>query len=158
MPESATVPVAKPRVFLDSNVIFSALYSARGAPGVIMEHFVRGDITIVISQQVLEEVVRTIKEKLPAALPAFKRLLVSALPEVVADPEPTDIERWRKWLKPGDATVLAAAISAQPDYFVTGDMHFLAIRERVTETGLKVVTPVQFLKGWQKQNGPDAVA
>lgn len=155
MPESAMVPGAKPRLFLDSNVIFSALYSARGAPGVIMEHFVKGDITIVISQQVLEEVVRTVKEKLPAALPALRRLLVSAPPEVVADPEPADMERWREWLKPGDAAVLAAAISAQPDYFVTGDMHFTSIGDKVAEAGLSVVTPAQFLEAWQRRRRPD---
>ena len=41
-----------------------------------------------------------------------------------------------------DATILAAAIAAQPDYFVTGDKRFLApaIAER---SGLRIVTPAQ---------------
>ena len=54
----------RPRVFLDSNVVFSGVHSPEGAPGIILEHFVKGSISVVVSQQVLEEVVRTIKAKL----------------------------------------------------------------------------------------------
>ncbi|MCR4394648.1 MAG: PIN domain-containing protein [Dehalococcoidales bacterium] len=137
---------AKPQVFLDSNVIFSGLYSSAGAPGFTLEHFVRGNLAIVVSQQVLEELIRTIKEKLPDALPALRRLLVNTPPEVVADPKLPDIKRWKKHLQTGDAAILAAAISAQPDYFISSDKHFLDNREIVESDGLKIITPAQSLK------------
>jgi putative PIN family toxin of toxin-antitoxin system len=131
---------------LDSNVIFSGLYSSQGPPGIILEHFIKGSISLVVSRQVLEEVIRTIKEKLPEALPALRRLLVSIPPEVRADPEPEEIKRWSKKIPAVDAAILAAVVAAQPDYFVTGDNHFIASPDIAEETGLHIVTPVQFLK------------
>jgi putative PIN family toxin of toxin-antitoxin system len=140
------VPKPDLRVFLDTNVIFSGLYSPGGAPGIILKYFAAGRIGVVVSRQVLEEVVRTIKEKLPEALPALKRFLVNAPPEVWADPSIESIQHWSKEIHPADAAILAAAIAAKPDYFVTGDSHFLdnqAIRSR---SGLNIVSPAQFLK------------
>lgn len=139
------MPKPKPLVFLDSNVIFSGLYSPDGAPGIILEHFVNGHIRVVISQQVLQEVVRTVKEKLPDSLPSLRTLLVNAPPLAVADPTLPDMKHWTKQLQSGDAAVLAAAIAARPDYFVTGDRHFIENPD-VKETGLTIVTPSQFLK------------
>ena len=140
------MPKRKPRVFLDSNVIFSGLYSPRGSPALILEHFVAGDISVVVSQQVLEEVVRTIKEKLPDALPVLRRLLISTPPEVTADPQLEAIKR-RKWkLSTADAAVLEAAITTRPDYFITGDNHFLDDPHLAEGTDLHIVTPAGFLK------------
>lgn len=138
-------PKRRPRVFLDSNVIFSGLYSPEGAPGIILEHFVKGSLRVFVSQQVLEEVVRTVRAKLPDALPALRRLLVSIPPEVVADPQREEVERWMKKLPLGDAAILAAAIRARPDYFVTGDKHFAEVRAIAGEAGLQIVTPAQLL-------------
>jgi predicted nucleic acid-binding protein len=76
----------KLRVFLDSNVIFSGLYSAEGAPGIILERLIEGELKGVISQQVLDEVVRAIKLKLPEALPALRKLLMSLPLEIRPDP------------------------------------------------------------------------
>jgi hypothetical protein len=136
----------KPRVFLDSNVIFSGLYSPRGSPALILEHFVAGDISVVVSQQVLEEVVRTIKKKLPDALPILKRLLMSTPPEVTSDPPLEAIKRRKKKLSIADASVLEAAITARPDYFITGDNHFLDDPHLSEDTGLHIITPTGFLK------------
>jgi hypothetical protein len=136
----------KPRVFLDSNVIFSGLYSPRGAPGIILAHFIKGDINVVVSQQVLDEVIRTVKEKVPQALPALRRLLISTPPEVTADPKPVELERWAGELPLANAAILAAAAAAQPDYFITGDNHFIENTSIAEEVGLHVVTPAQFLK------------
>ena len=136
----------KPRVFLDSNVIFSGLYSPQGAPGIIIERFVKGSISVVVSQQVLEEVIRTVKEKLPKVLPVLRKLLVNTPPEVIADPKLPDIESWTKKLQLGDAAILAAAVAAQPDYFVTGDRHFIGNQGIADEVGLHIVTPAQLLE------------
>lgn len=139
-------PKPRPRVFLDSNVIFSGMYSSEGAPGIILEYFVQGRIRVVISQQVLEEVVRTIKEKLPEALPALRRLLVSTPPEIRQDPSPEEIARWAEVIHPDDAGILAAAIAAQPDYLITGDNHFFENPGIAEKSGLHIVTSAQFLE------------
>ena len=140
------VPKRKPRVFLDSNVIFSGLYSPRGSPALILERFIAGDISVVVSQQVLEEVVRTIRKKLPESLPVLKRLLISTPPEVTPDPPLEAIKRRNKKLSIADAAILEAAITARPDYFITGDNHFLGPPRPVEDTYLHIVTPAEFLK------------
>ena len=147
-------PKPRPRVFLDSNVIFSGIYASQGAPAIILEHFVEGRLRVVISQQVLEEVVRTIKEKLPEALPALRRLLMSMPPEIRNDPSAEEVARWAKVIHIEDASILAAAVAAQPDYLVTGDKHFfenLGIQEK---SGLHVVTPAQLLECLEEGNEP----
>jgi predicted nucleic acid-binding protein len=101
---------------------------------------------VVISQQVLEEVIRTVNKKLPAAVPALKRFLLNAPPEIVADPEPGAIERWAKKLSVGAASILAAALTAKPDYFITGDNHFFENSDLAKEPDLNIVTPTQFLQ------------
>ncbi len=111
-------PKPEPRVFLDSNVIFSALYSPSGAPSVILGHFVKGSVRVVVSQQVLEEVIRVIKEKLPEALPALRKLLTDSRPEIVANPHPEEPGQWSGRLSAGDAAILLAAIAA-PAYAQT---------------------------------------
>jgi putative PIN family toxin of toxin-antitoxin system len=136
----------EPRVFLDSNVIFSGLYSSGGAPGIILELFMRGKIRVVVSQQVLEEVVRTLKEKLPGALPALKTLLVNTPPEIVKDPLVSEITRWADRLQAGEAAILAAAASAEPDCFISGDSHFIAVPGLAAAAGIEILTPAQFLK------------
>jgi putative PIN family toxin of toxin-antitoxin system len=136
----------KVRVFLDTNVIFSGLYSSRGAPAAILERFIEGRISVVISQQVLEELVRTIKEKLPEGLPALRKLLTGGPPEIQADPSSEQIEKLTGKLQFADAAILAAAINAKVDYFITGDSHFLENADLAKECGLKIVTPAQFLK------------
>ena len=140
------MPEPKPQVFLDSNVIFSGIYSSKGAPAVILERFIEGKLMVVVSQQVLDEVIRTIKEKLPEALPALRKLLVNAPPEIRKDPKPEEVKHWSGLLDIGDAAILAAAVAAQPDYFVTGDKHFIGNPEIAERAGLQIVTPAQFVE------------
>jgi putative PIN family toxin of toxin-antitoxin system len=139
-------PDARPRVFLDSNVIVSALYSAEGAPAAILRRFIDGKLRVVISQQVLEEVVRTINEKLPEALPSLRKLLLSAPPEIVEDPGSHDVSRWAGVVHSDDAGILAAAVAAQPDYLVTGDKNFLEGPGVADKSGLRIVAPARFLE------------
>ena len=138
---------AKPelRVFLDSTIIVAALYSAEGPAGTILEHFVDGKLMVIISQQVLEEVIQTINENLPEALPIFRRLLVSFPPEVVKNPSPADIANWAQIIHPEAAAILAAAVAAQPDYFISEDKGFFENPEIAQKSGIHILTPAHFL-------------
>lgn len=132
------------RVFLDSNVIFSGLRSKGGPPGQILEMQARREIIVVVSRLVLEEVVRTIKEKLPEALPSLSHFLASALPEVVADPSLEEVRHWEEIINSLDAPVLAAAIQARPDHVITGNIRHFTI-EVAERSGLSILTPSQFV-------------
>lgn len=133
------------RVFLDSNIIFSGLYSPLGAPGVILKRFVDGEFKVVISEQVLEELTRNVLRAIPWMLPKLKDLLMGFPPEIVSDPEPGEIAGWTEMVHPEDAAILAASMTAKPDYFVTGDRHFLMNRETIAKSELNVVAPAEFL-------------
>ena len=111
-----------------------------------MEHFVEGRLEVVISQQVLEEVVRAVKKKLLEVLPTLRRLLVSAPPEIRKNPPLEEIARWTEVIEAEDAAILAAAVAAQPDYLITGDKHFLGNPGISKKSGLHIVSPAQFLE------------
>jgi putative PIN family toxin of toxin-antitoxin system len=140
------VQQTKPRVFLDSNVIFSGFYSLQGAPGQILQSCVNGKITIVISRQVLDEVVRNVRRKLPDVLEPVIEFLSTTRIEIVANPEPEEVLGKQLNLPAGDAAVLLAASRAKPDYFVTGDNHFLKNKELEKEVNLRIITPAQLLR------------
>lgn len=144
---SAATRKAKPLlVFLDSNVIFSGLHSPGGPPGSVLRHMLDGRITVIVSRQILEEIVRTFKKKLPLALPALSEFLLNSPLEVVSDPEPEGVAHWIKTLHERDDAIIAAAIAAEPDFFVTGDSHFLKNSRLKTESGLQIFSPSDLLK------------
>jgi putative PIN family toxin of toxin-antitoxin system len=135
-----------PRIFLDSNVIFSGLHSPGGPPGSILRHMIDHRIMVVISRQILDEVVGTIKKKFPQALPALNEFLLNSPLELVIDPDPAQSGGWTDVLSEGDASILAAAVAANPDYFITGDSHFLANSTLSRKSGLAICSPAQLLE------------
>lgn len=135
-----------PRVFLDTNVIFSALYSPTGPPAQILRLHIDGRIQMVLSQQVLEELARTITAKLPAAAAAVQALLLNAPPEVVPDPSLAEVKRWTQLVGTVDAPVIAAAWEAGVDCFVSGDQGFLAKADEIAKERITVLSPRQFIE------------
>ena len=136
----------RPRVFLDTNVLFSGLYSAEGSPGEILRLYVQGEITVVVSRQVLEELVQNVRQKLPQELSALETLLAGVPPEVVADLPAEGVAQARRVINMVDAPILAAAILAGPDLLVTGNTrYFLDDPEISRFSGLSIMTPAQFV-------------
>jgi putative PIN family toxin of toxin-antitoxin system len=137
------------RIFLDSNVIFSGLHSSSGLAGEILDLFIDNKISVIISQQVLEEVIRTVSLKIPSVLPSLKVLFENVALEIIKDPALTEIERWASHINIEDAAILAAAASIKPDYFITGDRHFYKNRDIVLHSKLNIVTPREFMDSWE---------
>jgi uncharacterized protein len=140
------VPSPKLLVFLDSNVLFSALYSTKGSTVSILNLFIAGKFKAVISQQVLEEVARNMKAKLPQTLPAFQDFLLDNPPIIVKNPSLEEVNEWSEVINFEDAGILASAVAVQPDYFVTGDKHFFESTKIAERSGLRIVTPSQLLQ------------
>src|SRR3972149_9682996 len=122
----------RPRVFLDANVLVSALSSADGPPGAILRLHVDERITIVVSQLVVDELIRAIRRKFPDALPLLREFLLNTPPEVVPDPSADEIQKFASGVNRSDAPVLAAAVMAGVDYLATGDSAFLRQARRLT--------------------------
>jgi len=85
----------KPRIFVDADVLFagSASSSEYGASLVVLRMAEITLIEAITSQQVVTEVERNLRTKMPKALPAFQ-LLVSRCLQVVADPKPSDVQSY----------------------------------------------------------------
>ena len=132
-------------IFLDSNVIISGIYSKAGPPGKILDLHTAGRIQIVVCKFVLEEVIRNIKVKRSKDIPALYAFLSNAPPVVAVDPGINEILLWAKYLSQEDAIILAAAIHARVDYFITGDKHFHSAALKSQKLNLKILTPAEFV-------------
>ena len=118
---------ATPDVFLDSSAVFAAILSATGGARQILRLGELGQVRLLVSGAVLGEVERTLREKLPEHLPNLALWLDAAQVVVVATPQRAAVTRLQARLAYApDALVLAAAVSADADFFVTLDRkHFL---------------------------------
>ena len=140
------------RVFLDTSALLAGLASPKGASNMILALAEAGVIGLVISEQVLAEAERNLLEKLPRAIPEYRRFLRSCPLEKVAAPSLGDVSAAREIIQAKDAPILAAAISAQVSYLVTLDReHFIDDPGVARESGLLIGTPGEFLTWMRSQ-------
>lgn len=112
--------LAKPRVFVDADVLFAAAASSEehGASLVALRMAEITLIDTVTSQQVIVEVERNLFEKLPQALPKFQQLVNRCL-LVVPDPTSADIQPYIGLADQKDLPILVAAIRELCPWLVT---------------------------------------
>jgi len=134
------------RIFIDSNVLISGIYSPKGAPAKILYSHASGRLAIVVSQLILTETVFTLREKKPDALSLLNAFMINSPPEIMKNPSITEVKKWTAYLHFEDAAIFAAAISAEPEYFVTGDKHFHSALSLSEKSGLRILTPAQLIK------------
>jgi len=87
-----------------------------------------------------------LREKKPDAIPSLNAFLTNSPPEIVKNPSIEQVKKWTEYLHFEDAVIFAAAISAEPEYFVTGDKHFQATLLLSEKSGLRIITPAQFIR------------
>jgi len=134
---------AKPRVFIDADVLFagSASPSEHGASLVVLR---MAEITLVeayCSEQVLREVERNLQAKLPQALPAF-RLLVARCLKIVPEPSQAAVQENAGLAEAMDLPILVAARLAGCSWLVT----FNARHYRPGHPAVQVLPPGEFLQ------------
>ena len=136
-----------PKVFLDANILFAAAYSSRGGSREIIRKGIVGELVTIVSSTVLEEAVRNLQRKAPTAVEAFMRFIGTLDPQIAEEPSKKEVGKVGQYVNPEDAIVLAAAIKAEVDYFVTLDKkHFLKDPRVEKKAKLKILSPRQFLK------------
>src|SRR5271169_3508892 len=111
------------KVFLDSNVILSGLFSDKGAPRIILDLLTLNlpMLTGSTGRYNLLEVERNLKKKMPQALPLYHKYLPKLGLEVVALPSQETIKTMTGATAEKDIPVLASAIACSADYLITGD-------------------------------------
>jgi putative PIN family toxin of toxin-antitoxin system len=112
---------------MDASVLFAALYSPTGSARDLLRLAMEGKVSLVISQNILEEVERNILKKAPQASPLYQALLTTLDLEIVAAPTQEAVDKAAEFVAEKDAHVIAAAIEAKPDWLTTYDQKHLLI-------------------------------
>jgi putative PIN family toxin of toxin-antitoxin system len=135
------------RAVIDSNVVVSALLGwdrSTSAPAAVLHRVVAGECAAILSAWIIDEIERTLEE------PVFVRRLGpervrELLAIVYAKCEVHDLTVSVSGVAPDpdDDPIIAAALSGDAAYIVTGDR---ALRSIVHVQGVTIVTPREFLE------------
>lgn len=133
-----------PKIFIDTNVWFSAFYSSKTCEKLLKAH-IDGQMKAVISRQVLNELVRNIKYKIPQVLPNLEKLFKNAPPLIVADARsiPSNL---KDIVDRKDAGIFAACILSKIPMFVTGNTKDFNVNKILKKYKTFVLTPKEALE------------
>ena len=122
-----------PRIFLDTSVVIAAVLSPTGGARKLFQLGEAGLLQLVVGPTVLRECEEVVRRKVPASLPTLAQLLASASLETSPAPTKKLIRAAETHVQYSpDAHVLAEAMLAEPDWFVTHDKeHFLKHRGKI---------------------------
>ncbi|HEV2484126.1 MAG TPA: putative toxin-antitoxin system toxin component, PIN family [Terracidiphilus sp.] len=134
--------MARLRVVLDTDVLVSGLAYPESVPGLILSGSQHGELGVVLSRYILDEMVRVLPRLKRIKLsPAEIRDLADSFMFIAEIVEPSGkLEKDRR--DKADASALQTLRAAQADYLITGDKDLLALTERYP-----IVTPAAF---WER--------
>lgn len=136
-----------PRIFLDTSVVFAAVLSPTGGARKLFLLGEVGLMQLVVGPTVLWECQEVVQRKALASMPTLAQLLASAALETSSAPAKRQISVAAAYVQYApDARVLAEAMLAKPDWFVTHDKeHFLKHRGRI-DLPFEIGTPGDVLQ------------
>ena len=119
------------RVFLDTSVIFAAVLSRTGGARKLFLLGEAGILHLCIGPIVLKETDEVVRRKIPSSLPILAQLLNISQVETTQTATQKQLELAYEYVQyPPDAHVLAEALQAKLDWFVTHDKeHFLKVKQ-----------------------------
>jgi len=131
-----------PRVFMDSSVLFSAANSSRGHSRDLVLMCAGGEITIVISNFVLQETIRNLSGLSTPPLEYLDRVIHTAGIDIVDATKQAVLDAARLVVLK-DAPIIAAAKTAKVNMLVTLDKkHLLGRADLETYIHAPIVTPL----------------
>ena len=137
----------KHRLFLDSNVILSGLFSERGAPRLILD-LLSLDLPVLTGltgRFNLTEIERNLQKKMVDALPVYRLYLPKLKLEIIPLPSPEDLRPLAGTADEKDLPVLASAINGKADHFVTGDKQLISLIRQKGGFPFRAVSPAEYL-------------
>ncbi len=133
------------KVFLDSNVIISGLFSDKGSPCIVLD-LLSLDLPLLsgaTGEYNIVEIERNLLKKMPDVLPVYRRYLKILNLEIVPLPLSKDIKKLSGQIADKDIPVLASAINNNADFLVTGDKKdFEKLKGKYP---FKILSPSEFL-------------
>jgi len=136
------------RAFLDTHTLTAGIWSETGGAREVLRLGELRAIQVCVSGWVLQELDRALRRKSPTALSWLSVLLDRCQVRIVPNPDPHALARCATLVShPGDAAVLAAAWSAEVEYFVTLDRKHFLDQVLLHETApFPIGTPGDFLR------------
>lgn len=131
-------------VFIDSNVWFSAVYK-QGTCSQLIQKLCENKWKIVISELVLEEILRNIEVKNPSASLFASEYLKIVNPIVVKNPNVEVLDKYLGLAHTDDLPILVSAVKYRCGYFITGNIKDFQVESIRKKTKLKIMSPVHFL-------------
>ena len=131
------MPVALPRVVLDTNVVVSSFWG--GVPARVVEAWLQGRYVLLISPRVLAEYQMTLERLLPDS-PGVLRFLHAVYLRAIATNPSQRVHAVRQ--DPADNRFLECAVAGKASYLVSGDQHLLRLRQF---RGIRILSPKEFL-------------
>ncbi len=131
------------KIVFDTNVLISAIIGLKGNPRKLFEKVIDGDIKPVISEEIIKEFRKSVKDKkvnkyLKQDPEEFLSLL-SNFSEIVKLKSKFDVIEE----DPNDNHILECAYDGNAKFIVSGDEHLLKIKKF---KGIEILTPRQMLK------------
>lgn len=134
----------KLRVFVDSNVLISAVLSEKSPCRLLMREIINNHRLILCSYS-LNEVSRVLKQKFPGKMTEWDYMLTSFDFELAYTPEELSTFDAPYIRDPADLPILVSALVAEPDILVTGDKDFFTPE---IQEYFAVYTPADFLRNF----------
>ncbi len=129
------------RVVFDTNIFISALIFAGGKAEDAMMRIIDGADTLVVSHEIIDEVLSVLARKFSKDSEALSRVAVNlaSLGELVSPTEKLNVLD-----DEADNRILECAISGKADAIVTGDKAMLMLKKY---RNIKIITLSEFLRG-----------
>jgi predicted nucleic acid-binding protein len=135
------------RVFLDSSVLYAAVFSTTGPARRLILKGLQGSITLCISDLVLEETKRNLAQNAPETLPSFTIIADLLSPQVIR-PTKAAVLKAAQIVHLKDAPIVAAAAKAKAEYLATHDVKHLINHAQAIERAysIAVLMPAEVLR------------
>ncbi|MFC1541764.1 putative toxin-antitoxin system toxin component, PIN family [Candidatus Latescibacterota bacterium] len=127
------------RVVIDTNVIISALYIARGNAWQIITWAIEGNIQNIVSGFILEEVQRVLEKKFLWHPSKIKDAIIQieSFSEKISPEKRITVIPYLP-----DNRILECAVDGQADFIISGDHHLTDLKEF---QGIMIMNPATFL-------------
>lgn len=135
----------KARVFIDSNVWFSAFYN-KGVASDLIERLLQEKFEVVISELVLEEIIRNIEKKVSRALSLVYRFFQEYPITVVRNPKIGQLQKFRGLAQKKDLPILVSALNYKCNFFITGNKKDFKISRIKKRHHLLILNPREMLR------------
>lgn len=136
--------VHRSKVFIDSNVWFSAFYK-KGGTSQLIEKLFQEKFEIIISEIVLEEIVRNIKNKLSKILPSVYRFFQEYPITIIKNPTLKKVKTFSPLADKKDLPILISAVNYKCNFFITGNTKDFKVLKIEQKYNLKILTPKKAL-------------